>query len=37
LIVEVENVPMADMEKFLSTVDALKIKKISDFNYQVTK
>uniref|UniRef100_A0A7V4KC48 LPP20 lipoprotein n=1 Tax=Fervidobacterium pennivorans TaxID=93466 RepID=A0A7V4KC48_FERPE len=37
LIVEIENVPMADMEKFLSTVDALKIKKISDFNYQVTK
>jgi hypothetical protein len=37
LIVEIENVPMSDMEKFLSAIDAVRIKKISDFNYQVTK
>lgn len=37
LIVELENVPPSDFERYLSSIDVLKIKKTSDNTYQVTK
>ena len=36
LVIET-NVDMNTLETFFKTIDALKIKKISDYNYQVTK
>jgi len=36
LVIET-NVDMNTLEAFFKTIDALKIKKISDYNYQVTK
>lgn len=37
MVVEIENVGMNEIENFFKTIDALKFKKISDYNYQVTK
>jgi len=37
IIIEMENVSPADLEKYFSNIDTVKIKKLSEYNYQVTK
>ncbi len=37
VVVEIENVSKTDLEKYFSGFDTLKFKKISEYNYQVTK
>jgi len=37
VVVEIENVSTTDLEKYFSGIDTLKFKKISEYNYQVTK